>query len=95
MLNSQYTIEIISLPLGQTRVVKGKFIKPRFAFGMVTVGGRFPRVLAIGGGDGCIEIWDEKNEKWSLSPYKMEINRSEFGYLAVPESVICNESSKR
>ena len=59
------SIEIISLPSGQTRVVKERFSSPRFAFGMVTVGVGFSRVLAFGGFQR--KKWWEKNNdcRWT------------------------------
>ena len=56
----------------------------------------FYRILAFGGNnikgstkENQIETWDEEEEKWSVAPYSMKIDRYNFGYLAVPESVIC------
>ena len=56
----------------------------------------FCRVLAFGSNNKKdstkeyqIEIWDEEKEKCSVAPYSMKIDRYNFGYLAVPESVIC------
>ena len=91
------SIEIISLPFGQTRELEEGFRHPRYAFNMLTVGGGFPRILAIGGSkdDKSIEIWDEENQTWSEAPYTMKSNRYDFGSLAVPESVICDKSLKK
>ena len=55
----------------------------------------FCRVLAFGGNNrkstesNQIEIWDQEEEKWNEAPYSMKTDRYDFGYLAVPESVIC------
>ena len=55
----------------------------------------FYRILAFGGNNresnktNQIEVWDEEKETWSEAPYSMGTDRYNFGYLAVPESVIC------
>ena len=37
-----------------------------------------------------IEEWDEENVTWNETILELETNRHSFGYLAVPESVICD-----
>ena len=43
-----------------------------------------------------MEVWDEEKEKFDSDrlPYPT-LNRYSFGYLAVPESVICDKSTKK
>ena len=65
---------------------------------MVTVGGRNPRLLAMGGDTkpswhviqlDSIEEWDEDTEQWKPSPLTLKTPANEFGALAVPPVTIC------
>ena len=89
--------EIISLKTYSARVSKGNLNYGRMWFGMHVVGGRFPRVLAVGGsgqkagfgGLDSIEEWNDEKEEWTIIPISLEKSRSSFGSLALPESIIC------
>ena len=93
--------EIIPVNTGVPRMVRhGELKVPRRYFGMMAVGGRYPQIMAFGGKGKnkanqdvnlqSIEIWDSETEKWRLAPFSMNYARNAFGFLAVPESTICN-----
>ena len=91
--------EIISLSDGMSRF--GDNIRtPRVYAGLVSIGGRFKKVLSFGGyytneygvdiRQGSIDEWNEDSEEWNLAPYSLNEKKSEFSYLAVPPSMVCN-----
>ena len=89
--------EIIPVNTGVPRMVRhGELKVKRRYFGMMAVGGRYPQIMAFGGKGKnvnnlkSIEIWDSETEKWRLAPFSMNYARNAFGFLAVPESTICN-----
>ena len=93
--------EIIPVNTGVPRMVRhGELKVKRRYFGMMAVGGRYPQIMAFGGKGKntanqdvnlkSIEIWDSETEKWRLAPFSMNFARNAFGFLAVPESTICN-----
>ena len=93
--------EIIPVNTGVPRMVRhGELKVKRRYFGMMAVGGRYPQIMAFGGKGKntanqdvnlkSIEMWDSETEKWRLAPFSMNYARNAFGFLAVPESTICN-----
>ena len=65
---------------------------------MVTVGGRHPQLLALGGAKGgtwhptkldSIEEWDEVTEQWKTSPIALNAPMDSFGAIALPPTTIC------
>ena len=100
--------EIIPLISFQPRLAEnGNLNIPRTLFGMLAVGGTFPRILALGGLKSIphlnlnsridhkiktIEVWNEDDEVWTEAPFQMKHGRYDFGYLALPESTICNNN---
>ena len=65
---------------------------------MVTVGGRHPQLLALGGAKGgtwhptqldSIEEWDEVTEQWKASPITLNAPMDSFGAIALPPTAIC------
>ena len=91
--NHLSSTEIIPLSTGVPRS-GGNLKNARSAFGMLTVGGRFPRVLALGGQRipddaemGSIEAWNDDKAEWTMAG-SMKVPRYHFGYLALPESTI-------
>ena len=86
--------EIIPLDTYQPRP-GGDLLTARRDHSLVTVGGRHPRILAMGGRDSgntplaSIKEWDEDTEQWSLSPLTLNTPADAFGALAVPPITIC------
>ena len=89
--------EIIPLDTYQPRT-GGGLLTHRIGHRLITVGGLYPRLLALGGGEedenganffSSIEEWDEVKEQWNISPLKLKIPNSSFGALALPPSTIC------
>ena len=65
---------------------------------MVTVGGRHPQLLALGGMKrknwqdtklDSVEEWDENTEQWKTSPITLRAPMDSMGALAVPPIAIC------
>jgi len=62
---------------------------------MAVVGGKYPRLMVLGGGDGfrsyhrSVEVWQPDEEKWEMAPYEMATAREDFGILAVPDALVC------
>ena len=55
-----------------------------------------PRVLAFGGlsnneSQDSIQLWNEKKEEWTIATDALSKPRYGFGYLALPESIICSD----
>merc|ERR1719369_1415995 len=72
----------------------GKLNTARTSLSIVTVGGFYQRLFAVGGHDypndfSTIEEWDEDNEEWKNSPNKLQKGRSSAAAIAVPPSVLC------
>ena len=73
----------------------GNMNTPRADFAMVTLGGLYPKVMAIGGvkeGNAylaSIEEWQEEEEKWETSPTKLSTAKSGSGAIAIPPAIIC------
>merc|ERR1719189_1965236 len=72
--------EIFDIATGVVRY-GGQLSRPRQDFQMVTIGGHYQRILAMGGitsgwtGDydlDTIEEWDEESSTWSEDPIKLE-----------------------
>jgi len=90
--------EIIPLDNYQPRP-GGNMLTPRSNHRLITVGGRYPRLLALGGlittpegqleTSSSIEKWDDVNEEWEISPLQLKHPIGSFGALAVPLSTIC------
>jgi len=63
---------------------------------MAVVGGKYPRLMVLGGWDDSthrsIEVWQPDEEKWKMAPYEMSMGRSYFGILAVPDALVCQKS---
>merc|ERR1719312_1053620 len=81
--------EIIPLDNYQPRP-GGNMGTPRYKHRLITAGGRYPKLLALGGVNGSqlttssIEEWDEVNEIWKKSPLQLKKSVASFGALAVP-----------
>ena len=65
---------------------------------MLTFGGLYPKVLAIGGdvssGDtysltDSIEEWVEDEETWKISPIALSTGKGSFGAVAITPALIC------
>jgi len=64
---------------------------------MAVVGGEYPTLMVIGGNGGSgsgstlrsVEVWQPNEEKWEMAPYEMATAREEFGILAVPADLLC------
>ena len=90
-----FTQKMVSTSTGIPRT-GGKLNYARTIFGLVTVGGLFPRILAFGGfGENgrfgnsqitaIIEHWNDQKEEWILAaPFSMKKPLADFGILAVP-----------
>lgn len=77
----------------------GNLAEPRRLFAMVTLGGQYPKVLAIGGYSGTssyfegdtesIEEWQADTEKWEAAPMNLTTGNYNFGAIAIPLGLIC------
>ena len=92
--------EVIPLSNGTPRY-SGNLNIERFAFGLTTIGNQFQKVLAFGGYSfyngknyyyDSVEEWNEDTETWTLAPFSMQEKKSSFGYLTVPQSVVCSSA---
>ena len=87
------TTEIISILTG-TPKPGGNLKTARVYFAMLTLGGLYPKVLAIGGfvNSGLtdsIEEWVEDKETWKISPITLSTGKFKLGAVAIPPAVIC------
>ena len=91
--------EVIPLSTGTPRN-GGNLNIARSSFGLATVGGQFQKVLAFGdyGPDGSsnypVEEWKEDTETWTLTPFTLMEKKRSFGYLSVPQSIVCPNNKK-
>ena len=60
---------------------------------MVTLGGHYQKILAVGGFNfynlEFIEEWNDGNETWIENPTTLQVPRNRFAALAIPKSRIC------
>ena len=69
----------------------------RSGFGMLAVGVRFPRVLAMGGysvnsgPSDSIEVWNDDEEKWTIAPFSLKYPNNYFAYLSLPDITMCSK----
>merc|ERR1712223_1472980 len=88
--------ELINIEEGrQSETVLGDLNSKRSNFGLVSLGGgNMKKILAIGGsgfpsGHDSVEEYDENTGQWKNVNMKLSIQKSDFGYLAVPSSAVC------
>ena len=55
------------------------------------------QILAIGGYDAdqdhylhLIEVWNDDEEVWTMTPFSLKHPRCRFGYLSLPEITMCS-----
>ena len=89
--------EIIDVATGVVRF-GGPLKEPRRNLQLVTLGGHFQKILAIGGYNwllsynyniDAIEEWNDDLETWKVNPTKLQKPRHGFGAVVVPKSTIC------
>ena len=89
--------EIIDVATGVVRF-GGPLKEPRRNLQLITVGGHFQKILAIGGYNwlltynyniDAIEEWNDDLETWKVNPTKLQKSRHGFGAVVVPKSSIC------
>ena len=92
--------EIINMSDGTAGLSAGDLNSERNSFGLATLGGNSKKILAFGGtidvvnGDGLpwidsVEEYDEETRQWHTLDIKLSQKKFEFGYQAVPTSVVC------